>query len=130
MKISSRVQKLNESITLKLNSKAVALAKEGRTVYNLTAGQLPFRPHSDLVNGIISESKFISSFQYSPVAGVPEAREKALHRFKESRSIDTIAESSQLSCIISNGAYSEYTMLNLLSCRAIGVPLSFFKIPT
>ncbi len=113
MKISSRVQALSESITLKLNSKAVALAKEGRTIYNLTAGQLPFRPHKDLVNGIIEESKFLSSFQYSPVAGVSETRETALKRFKSSRNIDQLPESSELSCIISNGA--KHGLTNVLA---------------
>lgn len=113
MKASSRVENINESITLKLNSKAVALAKSGRTIYNLTAGQLPFRPHEDLVKGIVSETKFLRSFQYSPVAGMVELREKALAHFKGSRGIDNSPESDQLSCIVSNGA--KHGLTNILA---------------
>lgn len=113
MKASARVQKINESITLKLNSKAVALAKSGRTIYNLTAGQLPFRPHEDLIKGIISETKFLKSFQYSPVAGMAELRDKALNYFKESRGIESTAEVDNLSCIISNGA--KHGLTNILA---------------
>jgi len=113
MKISSRVKKISESITLKLNSKAVALSKEGRTIYNLTAGQLPFRPHADLVDGIISETKFLKSFQYSPVAGTAELREKALRLFKESRNIEGVSESEQLVCMVSDGA--KHSLTNVLA---------------
>jgi aspartate aminotransferase len=47
MDVSQRVQSISESITLKLNAKAVKLGEQGKHIYNLTAGQLPYRPLTD-----------------------------------------------------------------------------------
>ena len=52
MILSERVQRGSESITLKLNAKAIELAKGGAKIYNLTAGQLPFKPSQKLVEEI------------------------------------------------------------------------------
>ena len=71
MEVSGRVQSISESITLKLNAKAIKLEEQGKLVYNLTAGQLPYRPLSDFSNLISSELDFLKSYQYSPVAGFP-----------------------------------------------------------
>ena len=40
MEFSQRVNKISESITLKLNAKATQMAADGKKVYNLTAGSL------------------------------------------------------------------------------------------
>ena len=87
MELSSRVKKISESITLRLNSKATQMAAEGHKVYNLTAGQLPFRPMSEFVDLIRSESDFLKSFQYSPVAGYPELKKKIIKNFEEKRKV-------------------------------------------
>lgn len=114
MELSSRVQKISESITLKLNAKATRMASEGKKVYNLTAGQLPFRPMSEFVDLIRSESDFIKSFQYSPVAGFPELRKKVLQNFQETRKIDleTVAEGVSFDAVISNGG--KHALTNVL----------------
>jgi aspartate aminotransferase len=57
MIISSRVKTITESVTLKLNARAVELAESGKKVYNLTAGQLPFKPYSGLVEKIKEETE-------------------------------------------------------------------------
>lgn len=105
MQLSDRVQKISESITLKLNAKAVQLASEGKKVYNLTAGQLPFRPMSGFVDLIRSESDFIKSFQYSPVPGFPELKKKVLDNFQETRGVDLkkAVEGVEFDTVISNG---------------------------
>ena len=87
MNVSKRSQEINESITLKLNAKAVALAAEGKKIYNLTAGQLPYRPPRELVESIRGELDFLKSFQYSPVAGDGELLEKIMDYVESSRCI-------------------------------------------
>lgn len=103
MKLSSRVQDINESVTLKLNAKAVSLAEEGKTIYNLTARQLPFRPMNEFVKLIRSESDFLKSFQYSPVAGYPELKKKIINNFQETRGIDLNSAPVEFDCVVSNG---------------------------
>jgi len=95
-----RVSGFKESVTLKLNAKAVALANEGQEIFNLTAGQLPFKPEQSLVDGVIQECNFLSSYQYSPVAGNPELRKKVIRNFEEENSLKL----NDYDCIISNGA--------------------------
>lgn len=116
MELSSRVQKISESITLKLNAKATQLAADGKKVYNLTAGQLPFRPTSEFVDLIRSESDFIKSFQYCPVAGFPELRKKVIANFQETRKInlDTAVEGVEFDAVISNGG--KHSLTNILGC--------------
>jgi len=99
--LSKRVNSLSESITLKLNAKASKMAKDGKKVYNLTAGQLPFRPLPDFVNLLRSESDFLHSFQYSPVAGLPELCEKYISHFEKTRKVSVDRE--HFSCVVSNG---------------------------
>jgi aspartate aminotransferase len=50
MELSSRVKGMAESVTLKLNTKAMEMSEAGKQVYNLTAGQLPFRPPQDFID--------------------------------------------------------------------------------
>ena len=95
-----RVSNFKESVTLKLNAKAVSLSKEGREIYNLTAGQLPFKPEQSLVDGIVQECNFLSSYQYSPVAGNPDLRKKIIKNFEQDNSLSL----EGYDCIISNGA--------------------------
>lgn len=109
---SKRVGSLTESITLKLNAKASKMAKDGKKVYNLTAGQLPFRPLPDFVNLLRSESDFLHSFQYSPVAGLPELREKYISHFERTRGVQVNRD--KFSCLVSNGG--KHALNNIFSC--------------
>ena len=112
MRLSSRVSEINESITLKLNAKAVALADSGKEIYNLTAGQLPFRPMSEFVDLIRSESDFLKSFQYSPVPGYPELRKKIVEHFEETRKINLTSRDVDFDCVVSNGG--KHALSNVL----------------
>jgi aspartate aminotransferase len=116
MELSSRVQKISESITLKLNAKATQLAAEGKKIYNLTAGQLPFRPMSEFVDLIRSESDFLKSFQYSPVSGYEELKEKIIQNFQETRKVNlnTAVEGTEFDAIVSNGG--KHALTNVLGC--------------
>lgn len=104
MKLSSRVQNIAESVTLKLNSKAVQLADSGRTIYNLTAGQLPFKPMDSFVDHLRSELDNVKSFQYSPAAGYLELRKKMIKNIEDTRNISFSSLDEEFDCLVSNGA--------------------------
>ncbi len=100
MKLSNRSTRISESLTLALNTKALELSRRGRRVYNLTAGQLPFRPPQMLTNLIKSECDALESYQYSPVAGLTSLRKTLIKNFETSRKL-TLPD---FDCIVSNGA--------------------------
>lgn len=115
MELSSRVKGMAESVTLKLNSKAMELSEAGVQVYNLTAGQLPFRPPQDFIDAIRLELDFLKSYQYSPVAGFHDLRKKLISHIEETRGInfsgaELVGES--FDCVVSNGA--KHSISNIL----------------
>jgi aspartate aminotransferase len=110
MKISKRVSNISESITLKLNAAAVSMEKEGKKVWNLTAGQLPFRPSNEFSEVLRSELVFLNSFQYSPVAGFNDLKEKVISYFEESRNA-SVKETHGV--LISNGG--KHSISNVLA---------------
>lgn len=112
MHISSRVKEISESITLKLNAKAVQMAESGTKVYNFTAGQLPHRPPQRFVESIKTELDFLKSFQYAPVPGYPELRKKILTHFEKSRGV-TLPQ-NEFDAVVSNGG--KHALSNVLSC--------------
>jgi aspartate aminotransferase len=112
MELSSRVKGMQESVTLRLNSKAMELAESGKQVYNLTAGQLPFRPPQDFIEAIRSELDFLKSYQYSPVAGFAELRKKILKHIEETRGIHFDGLDVEFDCVVSNGA--KHSISNIL----------------
>ncbi len=115
MELSSRVKGMPESVTLKLNSKAMELAEKGLQVYNLTAGQLPFRPPQDFIDSIRSELDFLKSYQYSPVAGFVDLRKKIIQHVESARGINfssDVLDGVDFDCVISNGA--KHSISNIL----------------
>ncbi|EQC50555.1 pyridoxal phosphate-dependent aminotransferase [Bacteriovorax sp. DB6_IX] len=103
MNLAKRIESIGESVTLKLNAKANQLAEEGKKIYNLTAGQLPFRPPKEFVQGIRGELDFLGSFQYSPVAGDNKLREKILDYFQLSRGVNLEDVDCDFATIVGNG---------------------------
>ncbi|MCK5883050.1 MAG: aminotransferase class I/II-fold pyridoxal phosphate-dependent enzyme [Bacteriovoracaceae bacterium] len=115
MKISSRVQGIAESVTLKLNAKAVALSESGKKIYNLTAGQLPFMPMEEFVDAIRAKSGELKSYQYCPAAGFPDLRKCIIKHIEKTRFIDFKEAGVEVDAIISNGAkHSLYNVLTTL----------------
>src|SRR5690606_6790227 len=92
-------------------AKALALADEGKEIYNLTAGQLPYRPMPEFTNLLRSELDFLKSYQYAPVSGFADLRRKVKSRLENSRGI-TLPD--DFDCIISNGA--KHAIANVLGC--------------
>ncbi len=112
MEISKRVQSISESITLKLNSKAIKLGEQGKQIFNLTAGQLPYRPLTDFSNLINEELDFLKSYQYSPVAGFPILREKFIENFEKTRNVNFSQIDLEIDCVITNGG--KHAISNIL----------------
>jgi len=75
--LAARLNALNESATLTLNARAKKLAAEGRTIYNLTAGELA-GDTPDYIQKAVAAN--LDKNKYTPVAGLTELREAiALH---------------------------------------------------
>jgi aspartate aminotransferase len=115
MFLSSRVIEAQESVTLQMNNRINELSKGGKHIYNLTAGQLPFKPSSEFIKVLSNQLNFLKSYQYSPVNGFIELQKKFLQYTEKRRDISFQKQSSdevQFGCIVSNG--SKHTLYNIL----------------
>ena len=61
MFLSSRVKETHESVTLKVNEKITSLAQSGKHIYNMTAGQLPFKPAPEFIKIIGKQLNFLNN---------------------------------------------------------------------
>ena len=102
MYLSSRVLDLSESVTLKINERIAELSASGQHVYNMTAGQLPFKPSPEFINSLERQLNFLKSYQYSPNAGFQNLRTKILERTASKRKI-SFAQ-GDFDCVLSNGS--------------------------
>lgn len=110
--LSDRILGTSDSITMKLNEKALQLTEEGRVIYNLSGGQLPIKPPSEFTEKIHHQLNFLKSFQYPPSAGFKELREKFLKNHAQKRGLENI---DHLDCVISNGSkHSLYNVIGVL----------------
>ena len=112
MLLSSRVKGITDSITMKLNEKALTLNDEGKVIYNLSGGQLPIKPPPEFVEKIHHQLNFLKSYQYSPVAGFSNLRKKLIKYISDVRNIPTEILDNDFDCIVSNG--SKHTIYNAL----------------
>ncbi len=70
--LAERMARLSESATLALNARAKQLAAEGKTIYNLTAGELATDTPEYIQEAV---AKKLNQNKYTAVAGMPELRE-------------------------------------------------------
>lgn len=112
MLLSSRVKGISDSITMKLNEKAIQLTEEGKVIYNLSGGQLPIKPTHEFIEKIHHQLNFLKSYQYSPSAGFPALRKKLINHFVDSRKLPSDAFENDWDVILSNG--SKHTLYNAL----------------
>lgn len=110
MYLSSRVKESQASITLKVNEKINRMIQDGKYVYNMTNGQLPFKPSSEFKDELARQLNFLKSYQYSSISGFKELRKKFLDYKQKKREIE--GKISGHSCIISNG--SKHSLYNAL----------------
>ena len=112
MLLSSRVKGLHDSITMKLNEKALELTDEGKVIYNLSGGQLPIKPTSEFIEKIHHQLNFLKSYQYSPSAGFPALRSKLIKQLSVTRKLAPELFEKGWDAILSNG--SKHTIYNAL----------------
>ncbi len=85
--LASRLATMNESATLALNARAKRLSAEGKTIYNLTAGELATDTPDYIQEAV---SKTLKNNKYTAVAGLPELRQKIASHAKEFYGLDWI----------------------------------------
>jgi aspartate aminotransferase len=112
MLLSKRVVDISDSITMKLNERALQLSDEGKVIYNLSGGQLPIKPLPEFIEKIHHELNFLKSYQYSPSAGFPNLRKKLINHISETRHIPLEIFEKDWDCILSNG--SKHSLYNAL----------------
>ncbi len=112
MFLSSRVKNANDSVTLQTNQKVIQLQDGGKHIYNMTAGQLPFKPMAEFTDKITKQINFLKSYQYAPVAGFPELRKKILSYTESTRDILFSDIDDEFDVVVSNGA--KHTIYNVL----------------
>lgn len=106
--LSNRALSSSDSVTMRLNEKALQLTEEGRVIYNLSAGQLPIKPTSEFTEKIQHQVNFLKSYQYPPSAGFKELRQKFLKTHAHNRKVEKI---ESMDCIVSNG--SKHSLYNV-----------------
>lgn len=112
MLLSTRVKGIHDSITMRLNEKAIQLTEEGKVIYNLSGGQLPIKPSGEFVERIHHQLNFLKSYQYSPSAGFPALRKKLLKHFVQTRQLPEDLFDLEWDVIVSNG--SKHSLYNAL----------------
>lgn len=112
MYLSSRVKGIQDSITMKLNEKALNLNEEGKVIYNLSGGQLPIKPPSEFIEKIHHQLNFLKSYQYGPSSGFPALRKKLIKYITDVRQLPAETFDEAYDCIVSNG--SKHTLYNVL----------------
>ena len=69
--LAERMGGVNESATMALNARAKQLAAEGKTIYNLTAGELA-ADTPEYIQAAVAKTLHLN--KYTPVGGLPELR--------------------------------------------------------
>ncbi len=85
--LADRLGSLNESATLALNARAKQLAAEGKTIYNLTAGELAADTPEFIQQAV---GKKLHLNKYTAVAGLPELRESIARESRDFYGLDWI----------------------------------------
>jgi aspartate aminotransferase len=85
--LASRLDGLEESATLALNARAKQLQASGKTIYNLTAGELATDTPNYIQEAV---AQTLGQNKYTPVAGLPELREAIAKHARQFYGLDWI----------------------------------------
>lgn len=97
--ISKRAQNVSPSQTMKVSGRAKELAREGKSIISLSAGEPDFKTPSHICNAAIDA--ITEGFHgYTMNTGMPELREAISEKLKRDNSIDIPANQ----IVLSNGA--------------------------
>ncbi len=89
--LASRMAVMKESPTMAMNARAKQLAASGKTIYNLTAGELAADTPEYIKEAV---ARKLHMNKYTPVAGIPELREKIANNACEFYGLDWIQPSN------------------------------------
>jgi aspartate aminotransferase len=89
--LADRMVRMNESATLALNARAKQLAAEGKTIYNLTAGELG-TDTPDYIQKDVAKTLHLN--KYTAVAGTNELREQIAAQARDFYGLDWIQASN------------------------------------
>lgn len=109
MQLSARVKETKASVTLKVNEKVNKMSASGQHVYNMTSGQLSFKPAPEFIEAISKQLNFLKSYQYSAISGMGKLRKKFVSYTEEKR--DVQLDENDFDCVISNG--SKHSLYNV-----------------
>ena len=96
--LADRMNDLSESATLALNARAKKMAAEGKTIYNLTAGELATDTPEYIQAAV---AKTLRQNKYTPVAGMSELREAIARESRDWYGLDWIEPSN---VVVTGGA--------------------------
>ncbi len=85
--LADRIAALQESATMALDSRAKAMQAEGKTVYNLTAGELT-SDTPEYIKSAVAEK--LHHNKYTPPSGLPELRKLIAESARETYGMDWI----------------------------------------
>jgi aspartate aminotransferase len=85
--LADRMASMSESATLALNARAKQLVAEGKTIYNLTTGELA-SDTPDFIQEAVAKTLKLN--KYTPVAGLPELRQQIAGHAREFYGLDWI----------------------------------------
>ena len=97
--LSKRAIKIKPSLTLQISARANELARDGRDICNLSAGQPDFDAPKEVISAT-SEAIFNGFTKYGPAAGDPELRKAIAYKLQIENNMDITYEN----VMITNGA--------------------------
>lgn len=112
LKIANRMNGIESSPTLRLNALAQELAKQGKDIVNLTAGETDF-PTAEPVKEALIEAVKANFTRYTPTHGIPELRTAVAEWFKKNWGLNYAASQITLTSGVKQGIFNLlFAMIN------------------
>ena len=108
--LSSRINAIEESATLKITSKAKALKKQGENVVNFGAGEPDFDT-PDAIKSAAKKALDDGITKYTPTSGMIELKEAICEKFKTDNDLDYKPENIVVSCGAKHSLYNLFQVL-------------------
>ncbi|GMR04128.1 MAG: pyridoxal phosphate-dependent aminotransferase [Thermodesulfobacteriota bacterium] len=110
IRLSRRLDGLEESVTLAITARAKALKAAGRDVVGFGAGEPDFDTPDNIKDAAIRAIRE-GRTKYTPVAGLPELKDAVIEKFKRDNNLDYSRDEIIVSC---GGKHSLYNLFNVL----------------
>ncbi|MBE9529320.1 MAG: pyridoxal phosphate-dependent aminotransferase [Proteobacteria bacterium] len=110
LKLSSRLDSLEESVTLAITAKAKALKSEGRDIVGLGAGEPDFDTPENIKEAAIAAIRS-GQTKYTAVGGIVELKDAIIEKFKSDNGLNFDRSEIIVSC---GGKHSIYNLFQAL----------------